>query len=59
MVCILERLLWNFLLNLGMKEENLRFRDHGAEELSFYSNATSDIEYLIPIWMGRTLGNCR
>ncbi|EKE27553.1 MAG: hypothetical protein ACD_3C00193G0006 [uncultured bacterium (gcode 4)] len=30
---------------IGLKAENLRFRDHGAEELSFYSNATTDIEY--------------
>ena len=39
---------WNFLLNLNVKPENLRMRDHGEEELSFYSNATSDIEYLFP-----------
>lgn len=30
---------------IGLKPELLRFRDHGADELSFYSNATTDIEY--------------
>ncbi len=35
----------NFLKQIGLKEENLRFRDHKKEELSFYSNATTDIEY--------------
>lgn len=47
---------WNFLLNLGMKEENLRMRDHGEEELSFYSNATTDIEYLFPFGWGELWG---
>ena len=39
---------WNWLLSLGIKEEHLRFRDHDKEELSFYSKATSDIEYTFP-----------
>jgi glycyl-tRNA synthetase len=47
---------WNFLLNLGMKKENLRMRDHSAEELSFYSNATSDIEFLFPFGWGELWG---
>jgi len=47
---------WKFLLNLGVKEDNLRFRDHGEEELSFYSNATSDIEYLFPFGWGELWG---
>ena len=34
-----------FLTDLGVKEENLRFRDHSAEELAFYSKGTCDIEY--------------
>ncbi|WP_461613846.1 glycine--tRNA ligase [Clostridium sp. Marseille-QA1073] len=45
-----------FLFNLGMKEENLRFRDHGEEELSFYSNATCDIEFLFPFGWGELWG---
>ncbi|HBJ1652457.1 glycine--tRNA ligase [Clostridium botulinum] len=47
---------WNFLLNLNVKTENLRMRDHGEEELSFYSNATSDIEYLFPFGWGELWG---
>jgi glycyl-tRNA synthetase len=39
-------------LNLGVRPSHLRVRAHGAEELSHYSSATSDIEYLFPIgWM--------
>jgi len=39
----------NFLQNtLSLKSENLRFRDHEADELSHYSNATTDIEYKFP-----------
>ena len=47
---------WNFLLNLGVNAECLRMRDHGEEELSFYSNATSDIEYLFPFGWGELWG---
>lgn len=39
---------WNFILKLGIKEENLRVRPHDPEELSFYSKGTSDIEYAFP-----------
>ena len=39
---------YQWLLNLGIKEENLRLRDHDKEELSFYSKATTDIEYAFP-----------
>jgi len=46
----------DFLVNLGIKEENLRFRDHSKEELSFYSNATTDIEYLFPFGWGELWG---
>lgn len=47
---------WNFLLNLGVNVDSLRMRDHGEEELSFYSNATSDIEYLFPFGWGELWG---
>ena len=47
---------WNFLLNLGVNADSLRIRDHGEEELSFYSNATSDIEYLFPFGWGELWG---
>ena len=46
----------NFLLSLGLKEENLRLRDHEKEELSFYSKATTDIEYLFPFGWGELWG---
>lgn len=47
---------WKFLLKLGIKEENIRFRVHEKEELSHYSNATSDIEYLFPFGWGELWG---
>ncbi|BAK81819.1 glycine--tRNA ligase [Candidatus Arthromitus sp. SFB-rat-Yit] len=45
-----------FLMDLGIKEENLRIRDHSKEELSFYSNATSDIEFKFPFGFGELWG---
>ncbi|WP_418666398.1 glycine--tRNA ligase [Allofournierella sp.] len=38
----------NWLLSLGIREENLRLRDHDPAELAFYSRATTDIEYAFP-----------
>ncbi|PCK72219.1 hypothetical protein PL1_0791 [Paenibacillus larvae subsp. larvae B-3650] len=46
----------NWLLSLGMKEANMRLRDHDKEELSHYSNATSDIEYKFPFGWGELWG---
>ncbi len=46
----------NWLLNLGLREENIRLRDHEAEELSFYSKATTDIEFLFPFGWGELWG---
>jgi len=46
----------NWLLNLGMKEENLRLRDHDPEELCFYSKATTDFEFLFPFGWGELWG---
>ena len=46
----------NFLLSLGMKEENIKLRDHSQEELSHYSNATTDIEFLFPFGWGELWG---
>ena len=39
---------FNFVKKLGIKDENLRFREHDKKELSFYSQGTSDIEYAFP-----------
>lgn len=46
----------DFLLNLGIKEENLRLRDHDAEELCFYSKATTDFEYRFAFGWGELWG---
>ncbi|MBO6163297.1 MAG: glycine--tRNA ligase [Eubacterium sp.] len=43
-----RKFCYEWLLNLGIKEENLRLRDHDPEELSFYSDHTTDIEYAFP-----------
>ncbi len=45
-----------FLLSLGIKEENLRLRDHSPEELCFYSKATTDFEYKFPFGWGELWG---
>ena len=45
-----------FLLSLGMKDENLRLRDHDPEELAFYSKATTDFEFLFPFGWGELWG---
>ena len=46
----------DWLLNLGMTEENMRLRDHEKEELAFYSKATTDIEFLFPFGWGELWG---
>ena len=46
----------NWLLSLGMKEENLRLRDHDPEELCFYSKATTDFEFMFPFGWGELWG---
>jgi len=46
----------NWLKILGMKSENIRLRDHDKEELSHYSNATTDIEYRFPFGWGELWG---
>ena len=46
----------NWLLSLGMNKEHIRLRDHDKEELSFYSKATTDIEYTFPFGWGELWG---
>ena len=46
----------NWLLGLGIKEENLKLRDHDPEELSHYSNATTDFEFKFPFGWGELWG---
>ncbi|MBQ1394050.1 MAG: glycine--tRNA ligase [Lachnospiraceae bacterium] len=45
-----------WLSNLGIKEDEIRARDHQAEELCFYSKATTDIEFLFPFGWGELWG---
>lgn len=45
-----------WLLALGLKSENIRLRDHEKEELSHYSNATTDFEFLFPFGWGELWG---
>ncbi|MBR2295670.1 MAG: glycine--tRNA ligase [Clostridiales bacterium] len=47
---------YNWLTGLGLKEEELRTRDHSPEELAFYSNATTDFEFLFPFGWGELWG---
>ncbi|WP_305767676.1 glycine--tRNA ligase [Candidatus Epulonipiscium viviparus] len=46
----------SWLLNLGIDEKSIRMRDHAKEELSHYSNATSDIEFKFPFGWGELWG---
>ena len=46
----------DWLINLGMKEENIRLRDHDQKELVFYSKATTDIEFAFPFGWGELWG---
>ena len=45
-----------WLLSLGIKDEELRLRDHSPEELCFYSKATTDFEFLFPFGWGELWG---
>ncbi len=46
----------DWLLNLGIKEESLRLRDHDKDELCFYSKATTDFEFMFPFGWGELWG---
>ncbi|MDR5657993.1 glycine--tRNA ligase [Serpentinicella sp. ANB-PHB4] len=46
----------NWLLNLNINKDNIRLRDHSEEELSHYSNATTDIEFRFPFGWGELWG---
>lgn len=48
--------IFDWLRRLGLPEEKLRMRDHSPEELSFYSKATTDFEYLFPFGWGELWG---
>lgn len=46
----------NWLKALGLRDDDMRVRDHAPEELSFYSKATTDIEFLFPFGWGELWG---
>ena len=46
----------NWLLSIGLKDENLRLRDHDPEELCFYSKATTEFAFLFPFGWGELWG---
>ena len=46
----------NWLKDLGIKDEEMRYRDHDPAELAFYSKATTDIEFLFPFGWGELWG---
>ncbi len=45
-----QRMQW--YLNLGIRKENLRFREHASDELAHYAKACVDVEYLFPFGQG-------
>ncbi|GAA4856811.1 glycine--tRNA ligase [Paenibacillus vulneris] len=47
---------YQWLLSLNLKDENIRLRDHSEDELSHYSNATTDIEFKFPFGWGELWG---
>ncbi len=46
----------NWLKDLGIKDDEMRYRDHDPAELAFYSKATTDIEFLFPFGWGELWG---
>ncbi len=46
----------DWLMTLGIKQDNMRLRDHDPAELAFYSKGTTDIEYLFPFGWGELWG---
>ncbi len=51
-----KKYCYSFLTGLGLGEKELRARDHAKEELAFYSNATTDFEFLFPFGWGELWG---
>lgn len=48
--------MWKWLVDLGIDEKNLRWREHGKEERSHYSDRTEDVEYKFPFGWGELYG---
>lgn len=47
---------YKWLLDLGLNKQNIRFREHAKQELSHYSKATTDFEFLFPFGWGELWG---
>ena len=56
MVCLLEEILPRLAVLSWPEDEEIRYRDHDKEELSFYSKATTDVEFLFPFGWGELWG---
>ena len=52
----LKQVSWDFFTKLGVQKKNLRWREHGKNELSHYSKKTEDIEYQFPWGWGELMG---
>jgi glycyl-tRNA synthetase len=51
-----KKFTYEWFISMGVLEENLRMRDHEKDELAFYSNATTDVEYRYPFGWGELCG---
>jgi len=51
-----KKTVWEWYKEIGIKDENMRFRDHEKKELAHYSTMTSDIEYKFPFGWGELMG---
>ncbi len=51
-----KKISFDWFLDLGIKKENLRYREHEKEELSHYSSMTFDVEYKFPFGWGELMG---
>lgn len=51
-----KEMCWQWYLDLGIKKENMRYREHNADELSHYSSMTFDVEYEFPFGWGELMG---
>ena len=59
MVQLLEEFLPELAGDSGLKDDEVRYRDHSPEELSHYSKATTDVEFLFPFGWGELWGDRR
>ncbi|MBI2634286.1 glycine--tRNA ligase [Candidatus Peregrinibacteria bacterium] len=51
-----KKISWQWFIDIGIKKENLRYREHEKDELSHYSSMTFDVEYKFPFGWGELMG---